>query len=142
MRGFEGLQSVLTAPGQFSSQSAPHRSAGLLSRQPLCGDQEGWGPVSDLRWDLTPCFLDVWIIGVALWGVLFGAGALWYLFAKRIAQDVPRNWHFYTKLYVVSALCALRKATLTPLQGCYRCHRHYHRRPSGTTDRTPTRDMV
>src|ERR1700748_2888125 len=99
MRGSEGLQSALTATGRF-----PPKSDFLLhpierfSRQPLCGDPEGWGPVSSIRWDLTPCFLDVWIIGVALWGILFGAGALWYLFTKRIAQDVPKNWHFYTKL--------------------------------------------
>jgi hypothetical protein len=42
--------------------------------------------------------LDIWIIAVALWGVVFGAGALVYLFKKRIAQDVPKNWHFYAKL--------------------------------------------
>jgi ATP-binding cassette, subfamily C (CFTR/MRP), member 1 len=54
--------------------------------------------MSSLRWDLTPCFLDVWIIGVALWGVLFGAAALWYLFKNRSAQEVPKNWHFYAKL--------------------------------------------
>jgi hypothetical protein len=37
-------------------------------------------------------------LAVAAWGVLFGAGAIWYLFKKRIAQDVPKNWHFYAKL--------------------------------------------
>ncbi|KIX09957.1 uncharacterized protein Z518_01038 [Rhinocladiella mackenziei CBS 650.93] len=45
---------------------------------------------------------------VAVWGVLFGAGALWYLFNKRIAQDVPKNWHFYAKL---SIICAIVLAT-------------------------------
>lgn len=89
------MQSVLTAAERYL---ATDDFVETLSRQPLCGDPEGWGPVSSLRWDLTPCFLDVWIIGVALWGVLGGAGALWYLFAKRIAQDVPQNWHFYSKL--------------------------------------------
>lgn len=88
-------QSVLTATGRLTPNSAQIEP---LLRQPLCSDPEGWGPVSPLRWDLTPCFLDVWIIGVALWGVLFGAGALWYLFKKRIAQDVPKNWHFHAKL--------------------------------------------
>ena len=98
MRGPGELQSVLTATGRFPPESNPLRHSEPLSRQPLCGDPEGWGPVSNLRWDLTPCFLDVWIIGVALWGVLIGAGALWYLFKKRIAQDVPKNWHFHAKL--------------------------------------------
>jgi hypothetical protein len=96
MRGFVQEQSVLTASGgRIPSQPAPPAT---FARQPLCGDQEGWGPVSSLRWDLTPCFLDVWILAVAAWGVLFGAGAIWYLFKKRIAQDVPKNWHFYAKL--------------------------------------------
>ncbi|MCV5926798.1 hypothetical protein OFO11_33405, partial [Escherichia coli] len=59
---------------------------------------EGWGPVNPVRWDFTPCFLDIWIVGVSLWGILFGAGAIWYLFAKRVVQDVTKNWHFYAKL--------------------------------------------
>lgn len=66
--------------------------------QPLCGDPEGWGPVSAIRYDLTPCFLDIWIVLVAAWGILFGTGAIWYLLRKRDAQDVPKNWHFYAKL--------------------------------------------
>ena len=98
MRGSEKLQSVLTATGRFPPNSDPLRRIESSVRQPLCGDDEGWGPVSSLRWDFTPCFLDVWLIGVALWGVLFGAGALWYLFKKRIPQEVPRNWHLYAKL--------------------------------------------
>lgn len=99
MRGSEELQSVLTAAGHFPSKSdSILGNVGLLSTQPLCGDPEGWGPVSSLRWDLTPCFLDVWIVAVSFWGVLFGAGALWYLLKRRIAQDVPKNWHFYAKL--------------------------------------------
>ena len=67
-------------------------------RAPLCGDREGWGPVSNIRYDLTPCFLDIWIVLVAVWGILFGPGAIWYLLKKRVAQDVPKNWHFYAKL--------------------------------------------
>ncbi|OAP61199.1 hypothetical protein AYL99_03400 [Fonsecaea erecta] len=104
MRDPEGLQSVLTASGLSLLGSGPVHRFEPSSTQPFCGDAEGWGPVSSLRWDLTPCFLDIWIVGVALWGILFGAGALWYLFTKRIAQDVPKNWHFYTKLTVVVAI--------------------------------------
>jgi ATP-binding cassette subfamily C (CFTR/MRP) protein 1 len=68
------------------------------SRQPFCGDSEGWGPISPIRFDFTPCFLDVWILSVAVWGLLFGAGALWYLLRKKAAQLVPKNWHFHAKL--------------------------------------------
>lgn len=97
MRGSEEVQSILTAAGRFSAKP-DYVPPTAFSHQPFCGDSEGWGPVSSLRWDLTPCFLDIWIAGVAAWGVFFGAGALWYLFRKGVAQDVPKNWHFYAKL--------------------------------------------
>lgn len=104
MRGSDGLQSVLTAVGPNTLDLQSTSRIHILSREPLCGDAEGWGPVSTLRWDFTPCFLDIWIIGVAVWGVLFGVGALWYLFKQRTAQDVPKNWHFYAKLYETAGM--------------------------------------
>ncbi|KAL2426438.1 Metal resistance protein YCF1 [Exophiala dermatitidis] len=104
MRASEGLQSVLTATGGFLPKQDPTSNVELASRQPLCGDPEGWGPVNPVRWDFTPCFLDIWIVGVSLWGILFGAGAIWYLFAKRVVQDVPKNRHFYAKLSVIAAI--------------------------------------
>jgi ATP-binding cassette, subfamily C (CFTR/MRP), member 1 len=66
--------------------------------QPLCGDPEGWGPISSVRYDFTPCFLDVWIVLVAAWGLVAGAGAIWFLLNKRSSQLVPKNWHFHAKL--------------------------------------------
>lgn len=99
MRRSDGSQSVLTAARPYSTHLPFAPGIQSRSTEPLCGDPEGWGPISDLRWDFTPCFLDLWIVGVAAWGLLFGAGALWYLFKKRVAQEVPKNWHFYAKLY-------------------------------------------
>jgi ATP-binding cassette subfamily C (CFTR/MRP) protein 1 len=72
-------------------------TASTHNRQPLCGNSEGWGPISPIRYDFTPCFLDVWIATVAAFGIVGGAGALWYLYRKP-AQPVKRNWHFYAKL--------------------------------------------
>lgn len=66
-------------------------------KQFLCSDREGWGPISEERWDLTPCFLDIWLIFVATWGVLAGIGAIVYL-KQRAYQDVKKNWHYYAKL--------------------------------------------
>jgi ATP-binding cassette subfamily C (CFTR/MRP) protein 1 len=66
--------------------------------QPLCSDSEGWGPISPIRYDFTPCFLDVWIISVAAWGLFGGAAAVWFLLKKRVPQEVSKNWHFYAKL--------------------------------------------
>lgn len=71
---------------------------GHRQRQPFCNDPEGWGPVSSSGFHLTPCFLDVLVAVVAVWGTLGGAGALWLLLKKRIPQPVSKNWHFYTKL--------------------------------------------
>ena len=66
-------------------------------KQFLCSDREGWGPISNERWDLTPCSLDTLLIFVAVWGVLAGLGAIIYL-KRRASQDVKKNWHFYAKL--------------------------------------------
>ncbi|KAL8836868.1 MAG: hypothetical protein Q9170_002759 [Blastenia crenularia] len=82
-------------------------------RQTLCGNIEGWGPISPFRYDFTPCFLDVWITSVACFGIVFGAGAIWYLLRKRLPSPVNKNWHFYTKLAIIAAL-----ALTTSLQAC------------------------
>ena len=73
-------------------------------QQPLCGNLEGWGPLSPFRYDLTPCFLDVWISLVALFGLVVGAGAIWYLLKRRTPAPVTKDWHFYSKFVVIIAL--------------------------------------
>ena len=81
--------------------------------QPFCGNQEGWGPISPFRYDFTPCFLDSWITLVAVFGIVFGAGAIWWLLKKRSPSPVSKNWHFFTKLAVILALFVT-----TALQAC------------------------
>ncbi|KAI9729959.1 MAG: hypothetical protein M1834_006157 [Cirrosporium novae-zelandiae] len=92
------LQNQLSAFAPDYLRSAPQQ------RQPLCGNVEGWGPISPFRYDFTPCFLDVWVAAVALWGTVFGGAAIWFLLKKRKAQEVRKNWHFYAKLIVIGAL--------------------------------------
>lgn len=65
---------------------------------PLCGNKEGWGPLSNDRYDFTPCFMDVWVSSVAVFGILFGAVAVWWLVKRKGTFEVGRNWHFWTKL--------------------------------------------
>ena len=83
------------------------------TNQPLCGNSEGWGPISPFRYDFTPCFLDVWISLVALWGIVLGVAAIWWLMKRRSPSPVSKNWHFYTKLSVIVALLVT-----TALQAC------------------------
>ena len=82
-------------------------------KQPLCGNIEGWGPLSPLRYDFTPCFLDVWITAVAVFGIVMGAAAIWWLLRRRMPSSVSKDWHFYTKLAIIGAL-----AITTALQAC------------------------
>ena len=70
----------------------------------LCGNIEGWGPISPFRYDFTPCFLDIWITVVAAWGIIMGAFAVWYLMTRRSPSPVTKNWHFYTKLSAIAGL--------------------------------------
>lgn len=94
-------QVVLEAP--LSSLTTAYAHPEPHRQQPFCGDREGWGPLSSFRFDFTPCFLDVWIAFVAVWGILMGAGALWFLLRKRTPQPIQKNWHFYAKLVGVSS---------------------------------------
>lgn len=81
-------------PSQSLAMTAFHHP----KRHPFCTDPEGWGPLSPTGFHLTPCFLDVIVAVMAVWGTLAGAAALWLLLKKRIPQPVSKNWHFYTKL--------------------------------------------
>ncbi|KAL2868225.1 ATP-binding cassette glutathione S-conjugate transporter YCF1 [Aspergillus lucknowensis] len=97
----DSSQSVL---GEISPGSLSSPAFHTAKLQPFCGDVEGWGPVSRFRFDVTPCFLDFGVSLVALFGLVLGSGALWFLFKKRIPQPVSKNWHFYAKLVVLSTL--------------------------------------
>ena len=90
--------------GGDGSLISGYLSAERLRSQPLCGNAEGWGPLSPIRYDFTPCFLDVWIAAVATAGIVAGAGAALYLLRRRSLEPVKRNWHFYGKLVRVFPL--------------------------------------
>lgn len=85
---------------------ATYLAATAEPTQPLCGNIEGWGPLSPYRYDFTPCFLDVWVLIVSAWGVVAGLAAVWWLYKKTTPQPVAKNWHFYAKLGVIAALAA------------------------------------
>jgi hypothetical protein len=109
-------------------------AASSHQRQPLCGNSEGWGPLSPGRFDFTPCFLDVWIAVVAIGGILGGAGAAWYLRRNGTPQPVKKNWHFYAKLVRIRRpertggvveLTRLHRSLLVPSLLRLRCKPHF-----------------
>jgi ATP-binding cassette subfamily C (CFTR/MRP) protein 1 len=80
-------------------------SAETTRGQPLCGDKHGWGPLWPGRYDFTPCFMDVWVSSVAVYGILFGAVAIWWLVRRKTKAEVQKDWHFWTK-----QVCRLRNS--------------------------------
>jgi ATP-binding cassette subfamily C (CFTR/MRP) protein 1 len=103
MRFGDYSQQVLQSTGSFTGyRPAQQLGHGYLSatghfKQPLCSNEEGWGPLSPFRYDFTPCFIDVWVSSVAVFGLVCGPFALWYLLRKTKAADIPKDWHFWTK---------------------------------------------
>jgi hypothetical protein len=97
-------QQVIQSTGSFTGyrpQLQPlghgYFSATKDFKHPLCGNEEGWGPMSPFRYDFTPCFIDVWVSSVAVFGVVCGAFALWLLLRKSKAVDLAKDWHIWTK---------------------------------------------
>lgn len=98
-------QKAIFDSGSFTGyrpQSPFTLGSGYLSasedfRQPLCGNDEGWGPLSPFRYDFTPCFIDVWVASVAVFGVVFGFLAVVWLVRNRKPTEISKDWHFWTK---------------------------------------------
>ncbi|KAF7897008.1 hypothetical protein EAF00_005236 [Botryotinia globosa] len=86
--GFRALQEQL---------GSGYLTADKSRSQPLCGNKEGWGPLSPHRYDLTPCFMDVWVSSVAAFGILGGAIAIWWLVRRKTTAEVKKDWNFWLK---------------------------------------------
>jgi ATP-binding cassette, subfamily C (CFTR/MRP), member 1 len=91
---------------EFARAVAVANSTAHPVHQPFCHSDEGWGPLSLLRYDFTPCFLDVGVSAVSLFGLLFGILTIWLLVTKESKQPTERNWHYYTKLVGVFDIVA------------------------------------
>ncbi|KAH7159915.1 ABC transporter type 1, transmembrane domain-containing protein [Dactylonectria estremocensis] len=104
-------QKVFLESGSFSGYR-PLRELGssYLSasafKQPLCGNEEGWGPMSPHRYDFTPCFIDVWIAVVAVFGLLIGSIAVWWLTKKQQNAAQPKTAQFYIKQFLFAVIIA------------------------------------
>ncbi|KAH6604283.1 cadmium factor [Trichoderma cornu-damae] len=72
----------------------------------FCGNEEGWGPLSPFRYDFTPCFIDVWIAAVSVYGVVLGSVAIWWLRRKKQEYATSKNAHFWIKQILLGAIIA------------------------------------
>ncbi|KAI1359531.1 metal resistance protein YCF1 [Xylaria arbuscula] len=103
MRYGHQSQQVLQLTGSFTGYRPildlgdHYLSATDSLKQPLCGNAEGWGPLSPFRYDFTPCFIDLWVFVVAAFGLICGPLAIWYVLRKQKAVAVNKGWHFWTK---------------------------------------------
>jgi ATP-binding cassette subfamily C (CFTR/MRP) protein 1 len=77
---------------------AVSNSSSTIHLQPFCHNYEGWGPLSAIRYDFTPCFVDVPQAAVALFGLVVGAATIWWLVTKTSKQPTEKNWHYFSKL--------------------------------------------
>ncbi|TQS36417.1 hypothetical protein Golomagni_03139 [Golovinomyces magnicellulatus] len=120
-RGFPA-QKFINSIGSTYSFLTPIQPSGnhLLSvghpTQSWCGSSDGWGPFSPHQYVFTPCFIDVWISSVALYGIIFGLFAVVWLIRKKNINLVTKDWQFWTKqaiilLIILSALLQLLSQT-------------------------------
>ncbi|KAI8662569.1 hypothetical protein LRP88_06782 [Fusarium phalaenopsidis] len=103
-------QKVLYETGSFTGfRPLRELGANYLSaspfKQPLCGNEEGWGPLSPHRYDFTPCFIDVWIAAVSVFGLVFGSLAIWWLLVRKQQQEAQaKNTHFFIKQTLLAVI--------------------------------------
>lgn len=99
----EGDRNVIFETGSFTGYrplfelGSGYLSATGARKQALCGNEEGWGPLSPFRYDFTPCFIDVWVATVAAFGIATGLIAVWWLLKRKMPAPVNKDWHFWFK---------------------------------------------
>ncbi|KAK4146291.1 uncharacterized protein C8A04DRAFT_9904 [Dichotomopilus funicola] len=109
--GLPGAQKILTGSFTGYRHAVSELGSGYLDaervfKQPLCGNAEGWGPLSPFRYDFTPCFIDVWVSAVAAFGIVVGAMAVWWLVKHKQPTPVSKDWHFWTKQTILGLIIA------------------------------------
>ncbi|KAI5868128.1 ABC transporter type 1, transmembrane domain-containing protein [Durotheca rogersii] len=112
MRFGDPSQQVLQSTGSFTGYRPLHPlGKGYLDaaddfEHPFCGNEEGWGPLSPFRYDFTPCFVDVWVFAVAVFGILCGALAVWYVLRREKPNVASRGWPFWIKQSLLALIIA------------------------------------
>ncbi|KAL8420183.1 hypothetical protein RB594_003095 [Gaeumannomyces avenae] len=105
-------QKVIAQTGSFTGYRPllglghGYLTASAEREHPFCGNVEGWGPLSPFRYDLTPCFIDVWVASVAVFGLVFGPLAIWWLVARKTQYPVSKDAQFWVKQTVLALVIA------------------------------------
>ncbi|PHH83725.1 hypothetical protein CDD82_3799 [Ophiocordyceps australis] len=104
---FSGLRPLQQLGSSYLASSSPFP-------QPLCGNDEGWGPLSPFRYDFTPCFIDVWVAAVSLYALLLGLPTIWWLLKKkqRLHSDSSSSLHLSVKQTLLALVIAVVIAQL------------------------------
>ncbi|KAL6871922.1 P-loop containing nucleoside triphosphate hydrolase protein [Trichoderma novae-zelandiae] len=105
-------QKVLLHTGSFTGYrplqelGSHYLAASAASCRRFCGNEEGWGPMSPFRFDFTPCFIDVWIAAVSVYGIILGSVAIWWLLRKKQEFTTVKNAHFWIKQILLAGIVA------------------------------------
>ena len=73
----------------------------------FCLDQEGWGPISAVRYSFTPCFQDGILAAIPPIFLFIAGSAQGWQFSQSAKIPQSRNWIYWIKLAVVLVLLGL-----------------------------------
>jgi hypothetical protein len=97
--------SSLSAFGIFNGRDSANLTAITSYQRSLCCDAEGWGPFSEVLSDFSPCFLDLLISLVAVFGTVFGAYSVWWVIMGKHESEVAMDRWVWTKLVSDGLVC-------------------------------------
>jgi len=88
----------LSTFGILNGRDSANLTATASCRKPLCCDADGWGPLSEVMSDFTPCFLDMLISLVAVFGIVLGAHSVWWVVTRKHTSEVAKDRQLWTKV--------------------------------------------
>ncbi|BFZ59390.1 ATP-binding cassette glutathione S-conjugate transporter ycf1 [Saitoella coloradoensis] len=97
-----------TATGGLQTVMKHGKHHDAVRRVAFCRNSEGWGPISLVRMDFTPCFYEgILISAVNLFILTFGAYRLLQLL-RRSAVPVKKGWHYSAKVILAHAIVVVQ----------------------------------
>ncbi|POR37584.1 ABC transporter [Tolypocladium paradoxum] len=119
-------QQVIGAPFQHACTipnglDAGHWTGKLSCPQPLCCDSEGWGPLNPTRDGLTPCFVDLLALLVAVFGISIVAPTVRLLVKERTGKEgATKDCKYWTRMACIACLISAAIVQTVGRIGIYR----------------------